>query len=214
MSSTRHLVAMRSQARRRAAASWCRHCATELVLLLTGYLAKMSQGRGRHALLCGLHRLTAPSSCVHALSWQTFVSGREPSSPSQGYSKSSRRREEGRGAGAVHIMSGAPATPKPFSFKPGAGSAPSSPLGRSSPSASAPTSRKVSGTTTTKSSRAAAVVEPPEPLLGRSEEGSIHRQVRTLLLDHRKARLAWEQTATYDGLKAVRTWIQADEDVK
>ncbi|KDN53420.1 hypothetical protein K437DRAFT_71140 [Tilletiaria anomala UBC 951] len=97
-------------------------------------------------------------------------------------------------------MTSSPATPKPFSFKPGSGSAPSSPLARSSPS------RKVSGVG--KDTKAAQ--EPG--LLGRHEETTFHRQLRSLLLDHKKARSAWEEQVTYEGLEAVAAYTQADED--
>jgi hypothetical protein len=103
-------------------------------------------------------------------------------------------------------MPASPSASKPFSFKPGSGSAPSSPLARSSPSG-----KKLG---LGRAGLEEAPVDGSEALLGRHEENSFHRQLRTLLLDHRKARSAWEATVTYDGLKAVGSWSRADEDVR
>lgn len=102
------------------------------------------------------------------------------------------------------MASGSP-TAKPFSFKPGSGSAPSSPLARSSPSAGGKRIHSISKELSKDSTPG---------LLPRHEESSHHRQLRSLLLDHRNLREMWEETETYDGLKAVRAWTQADEDVE
>lgn len=128
-----------------------------------------------------------------------------------------------------------PATPRPFSFSPGAASAPTSPspLRRgASPrsragspanpvtlaSFGAPALGAASPSPDSTGRGAGTTNEPPPvptgsgALLPRHKEITYHRSLRGLLLDHRKWREQWEEMLTVDGLKAVSAYSQADEE--
>ncbi|KAK0518924.1 hypothetical protein OC834_000566 [Tilletia horrida] len=62
-------------------------------------------------------------------------------------------------------------------------------------------------------SSASSAAASKASLLGRNDETTYHRKLRSLLQDHARARSTWIQLVSFDGIKAARSLSLAWEDV-